>query len=62
MRERLAVLHLPPEREIEIVEELALHFEAVYEDALADGFSEAEAEARAVQSYDWIRASKRAIC
>ncbi|MGH9851958.1 MAG: ADOP family duplicated permease, partial [Blastocatellia bacterium] len=37
----------------EIVEEIALHFEAVYEDALAAGLSAAEAEARAVQSYDW---------
>src|SRR5574341_1109110 len=53
VREHLAVLSLPPEREIEIVEELALHFEAVYEDALADGLSEAEAEARALRSYDW---------
>src|SRR5499426_2892508 len=53
VRDHLAVLRLPPEREIEIVEELALHMEAVYEDALAAGLSEAEAEARAVQSYDW---------
>jgi len=53
VRQHLAVLRLPPEREIEIVEELALHLEAVYEDALADGVSEAEAEARAVQGYDW---------
>src|SRR5262247_74756 len=53
VREHLAVLRLPPEREIEIVEELGLHLEAVYEDALADGLSETEAEARAVQSYDW---------
>src|SRR6266542_2814241 len=53
VREHLAVLRLPPEREIEIVEELALHLEAAYEDALADGLSEAEAEARAVQGYDW---------
>jgi putative ABC transport system permease protein len=53
VREHLAVLRLPPEREIEIVEELALHLEAAYEDALADGLPEAEAEARAVQSYDW---------
>jgi predicted permease len=53
VREHLAVLRLPPEREIEIVEELALHFEAAYEDALAAGLSEAEAEARAAQSYDW---------
>ncbi|MGH9851959.1 MAG: ABC transporter permease [Blastocatellia bacterium] len=53
VREHLAVLRLPPEREIEVVEELALHLEAAYEDALAAGLSEAEAEARAVQSYDW---------
>jgi len=53
VREHLAVLRLPPEREIEIVEELALCFEAFYEDALADGLSEMEAEARAVQGYDW---------
>jgi predicted permease len=53
VREHLAVLRLPPEREIEIVEELALHLEAAYEDALAAGLSEAEAEARAAQSYDW---------
>src|SRR5499426_1653869 len=53
VRDHLAVLRLPPEREIEIVEELALHMEAVYEDALRAGLSEAEAEARAVQSYDW---------
>src|SRR5262245_65085418 len=51
--EHLAVLRLPPEREIEIVEELALCFEAVYEDALTAGLSEAEAETRAVRSYDW---------
>jgi putative ABC transport system permease protein len=51
--EHLAVLRLPPEREIEIVEELALHLEAAYDDALADGLSEAEAEARIVRSYDW---------
>src|SRR5215467_7155502 len=53
VREHLAVLRLPPEREIEIVEELALHLEAANEDALADGLSEAEAEARALQRYDW---------
>src|SRR4030095_2594148 len=46
VREHLAVLRLPRDREIEIVEELALHLEAAYEDALADGLSEAEAEAR----------------
>jgi putative ABC transport system permease protein len=53
VRERLAVLRLPPAREIEIVEEVALHLEAVYDDARADGLSKTEAEARAVQSYDW---------
>src|SRR5262245_22158966 len=53
VREHLAVLRLPPEREIEIVEELALHLEAANEDALADGLSAAEAEARALRSYDW---------
>jgi putative ABC transport system permease protein len=52
-RDHLAVLRLPPEREIEIVEEQALHLEAAYEDALAEGLSEAEAQARAVRSYDW---------
>jgi len=53
VREHLAVLRLPPEREIEIVEELALHLEATYEDALAEGLSKAEAKKRAIQSYDW---------
>jgi predicted permease len=53
VREHLSALRLPPEREIEIVEELGLHLEAAYEDALAAGLSEAEAEARAVRSYDW---------
>jgi putative ABC transport system permease protein len=53
VREHLAVLRLPPEREIEIVEEQALHLEAAYEDALAAGLSEAEAEARALRNYDW---------
>jgi len=53
VREHLAVSRLPPEREIEIVEEQARRLEAAYEDALADGLSEAEAEARAAQSYDW---------
>src|SRR5215510_4494719 len=53
VRRHLAVLRLPPEREIEIVEEQALHLEASYEDALAHGLSAAEAEARALRSYDW---------
>src|SRR4029453_12689483 len=53
VREHLAVLRLPPEREVEIVEELALPMEAVYEDELRVGLAEAEPEARAVQGYDW---------
>jgi hypothetical protein len=53
VRQHLSILRLPPEREMEIVEELALHLEAAYEAALAAGLSEAEAEARAVQGYDW---------
>ncbi len=53
VRQRLAALRLPPEREIEIVEEVALHLEAIYDDARAEGLSEAEAEARVVQGYDW---------
>jgi len=53
VREQLAVLQLPPEREIEIVEELTLHLEASYEKALADGLSVTEAEAHALRSYDW---------
>src|SRR5262245_16475706 len=52
-REHLVVLRLPPAREIEIVEELALHLESSYEDALHEGLSAAEAEAHALQSYDW---------
>ncbi|MFN0120889.1 MAG: ABC transporter permease, partial [Blastocatellia bacterium] len=53
VRERLADPRLPPTRENEIVEELALHLEAEYTDALAAGLSETEAEAHAMQSYDW---------
>ena len=36
VRRHLAPLRLPPEREIEMVEELSLHLEAAYEDALID--------------------------
>ncbi len=53
VRERLAVLRLPPLRENEIVEEIALHLEAIYDDARLEGLSETEAEASAVRSYDW---------
>lgn len=53
VRKHLSALRLPPERELEIVEELALHLETLYEDALADGLPPSEAEARVVQGYDW---------
>ncbi|HEY6399869.1 MAG TPA: ABC transporter permease, partial [Blastocatellia bacterium] len=53
VREHLAALRLPPEREIEIVEELALHLDAAYEAAIAEGLSDVEAEARAIHGYDW---------
>src|SRR5262245_101924 len=53
VREHVAVLRLPPEGESELMEEFAVDLEAAYEDALAAGLSEAEAEARAVQGYDW---------
>jgi putative ABC transport system permease protein len=51
--------HLPPlalaaERELEIIEEFAIHLEATYEDALARGLSEAAAQACALaQVLDW---------
>jgi predicted permease len=48
VRERLAVLQLAPERELEIVEELALHLEAVYEEALRNGANDADAQSRAL--------------
>ncbi len=43
IRTRLSPLALSAERELEIVEELALHLEAVYETALERGATEAEA-------------------
>jgi predicted permease len=49
VRQHLAPLRLPPEREIEIAEELALHLEAVYDAALAASASEAEAQAQALR-------------
>jgi hypothetical protein len=39
VREHLAALRPPPEREIEIVEELALHLETAYKNALAEDVS-----------------------
>jgi putative ABC transport system permease protein len=54
VRVRLALLHLPPERELEIVEELALHLETAYETALAKGLGEETAKAQALaQITDW---------
>jgi len=50
VRGQLAPLRLPPEREIEIAEELAQHLEAVYEDALAAGATEPGARARALRT------------
>ncbi len=49
VRQHLAPLRLPPEREIEIVEELAQHLEAAYEEALGAGTTEVEARARALR-------------
>jgi putative ABC transport system permease protein len=48
VRQQLAPLRLLPEREIEIVEELALHLEGVYDAALAAGAIETEAQAQAL--------------
>ncbi len=54
IRTHLAPLRLQPERELEIIEELAQHLEAVYEEALAAGAEEQEAYARALgQVADW---------
>lgn len=44
IRRRLARLMLAPARESEIVEELAQHLDAVYQELLAEGFSETDAE------------------
>jgi predicted permease len=54
VREHLPPLQLDAEREMEIVEELALHLEAAYEAALANGASEREAYERAATLFaDW---------
>ncbi len=54
LRENLPPLTLGPERESEMVDEMAQHLEAVYEDSLADGLSEQEAYRRAVAHInDW---------
>ncbi|HSF23866.1 MAG TPA: ABC transporter permease [Blastocatellia bacterium] len=54
VREHLTPLDLGPEREVEMVDEMAQHLEAVYEEALTDGASEGEAFARAAAHVkDW---------
>lgn len=54
VRENLPPLTLGPERESEMVDEMAQHLEAVYEDSLADGLSEQDAYRRAVAHIkDW---------
>jgi putative ABC transport system permease protein len=54
VRGRLAPLGLEGPREAEIVEELAEHLEAAYEDALARGRSEDEARGEALAQFpDW---------
>src|SRR5262245_19005519 len=54
VRSRLPRLGVSPEREIEIVEELATQLESTYEKARAGGASEHEAIARAASEIpDW---------
>ncbi len=54
VREHLTPLELGPGREFEIVDEMAQHLEAVYEEALSDGASEQEAFTRATAHIkDW---------
>jgi len=48
VRENLPPLTLGPERESEMVDEMAQHLEAVYEEALSEGASEQNAYRRAV--------------
>jgi predicted permease len=54
VRDHLEPLHLGPEREAEIIDEMAQHLEAAYEEALTAGASELEAEKRAAAHIkDW---------
>ena len=54
VRDHLAPLQLGNQRELEMVDEMAQHLEAVYEDALNDGAAEQEAYARAAGHIkDW---------
>src|SRR4030095_3150690 len=50
IRAHLSPLELPPEREMEIAEELAQHLEAVYEEALSAGAAVQKARRRAMQA------------
>jgi hypothetical protein len=59
VRGRLARLHVPPERESEIVAELALQLDQTYTGTLAGGASEADALRRAeAQFADWHTLSR----
>ncbi|MGH9765979.1 MAG: ABC transporter permease, partial [Blastocatellia bacterium] len=54
VRDHLPPLAIEPEREMEIIEELAAHLEATYRDALANGASEREAYKLAAALFaDW---------
>jgi hypothetical protein len=59
VRGRLPRLHVPPERESEIVAELALQLDQTYTETLAGGASEADALRRAeAQFADWHTLSR----
>jgi hypothetical protein len=49
VRQHLARLRLPPEREMEIAEELAERLDSVYSEALAGGLTPEAAQARALE-------------
>jgi hypothetical protein len=49
VHQHLARLRLPPEREMEIVGELAEHLVSVYDEALAGGLTPDAAQARALE-------------
>src|SRR6516165_6752412 len=61
VRAKLPALHVRPEREEEIVAELALELEQVYGDTLAGGASETEAAQRAHEPVGG-RATRRSLC
>src|SRR2546422_1087956 len=56
IRQHLAPLRLPPEREMEIAEEMAEHLESVYDEALANGLTPEAARDRALQEIADLRA------